>query len=273
MEHNNQETDTESITINDNIVYQVEPVEVKEDKNMVKAKKRFHDILHNYKSIQTNIDNMQDDIEKLEKIHQKFVLNSENKLSFHEFSSYVDDIFYQINLLRTEHCCQTKIQLQNVNKFYKDLYRLFNRIVKKIISRKTEYKSAEKIIAERKNYFIKIKPFNEISENYIHIDECSILFTEIELRISEFCNTIQEISQSILNTEEQRHEGVLLSTFLISLKTEKEKAQIEHDHFKKLLIGILNSHLKISSKYLERTTQISQEVTNDESPVAKLLSK
>jgi hypothetical protein len=237
---------------------------------MSKALTKFNKIVQNYKLIQDNLSNTLEDIEKLEKIHYHFVSNAENKLRFHEYGIYVDDIYFQMNILKTEYNCQCKIQIQNVNKLYKDLYRLFNRIVKKLISMKIEnstphdkIKIANLITQERKNYFVKVKPFNEIAENHIHIDECQILYNEIEIRMNEFINAIQDITHSISNAEVQKHDGLLLQTFLISMKSEKEKAEIEQNLYKKLLVGILNSHLEISNKYLERTNQISKEILND----------
>lgn len=265
-------SETESITIypSEKIDEEVSGKDkITEDKNMKKAKKTFHKIIQNYRLIQDNLNNTLEDIEKLEKVHHIFVSNAENKLRFHEYGTYVDDIYFQINLLKLEYQCQITIQHLNINKLYKDLFRLFNRLIKKLISMKFEnahgndfHKMKDRIQQERKNYFIKIKPFNEISENFIHIDECLVIYSEIDLRISDFQNAVDEMIQSIRDADEQRHDGVLLQTFLISLKSEKEKAEIEHYHYKKLLIGILNSHLEISNKYLERTTQISKEIIN-----------
>jgi len=237
-----------------------------------KNTKKFNLLIKNYKSIQENLFNTKDDISKLEKIHLKFVTNAENKVRFHEYGTYIDDIYYQIKLLKLEYGCQEEIQNQNIIKLYKDLYRLYNKVVKKVLSIRTENNQTnligkkqiyEKNILDRKPFYQKIKPFNEITDNYINIDDCITLYSELETRLSDFLNSIQEIVNSIMVAEEQKMDGLLLQTYLISLNSEKEKCLIEHEVFQKLLKGILNSHMDVSIKYLDKTTKISKEIIND----------
>lgn len=262
----------ESMDKDDNSYNEMMEQKKKKEKNPSnKAKKKFNEIIYNYKSTQENLNNIIMDIEKLDKIHNLFVSNAENKLRFHEYGIYVDDIYYQIKLLKIEYHCNNQIQFDNINKLYKDLYRLYNLLVKKLISMKFEINPYNSIVSlkvkmnqERKNYLVKIKPYNEIADNHIHLDECIVLYNEIEQRTTEFQTGIYEILKSIKNVDEQNSEGVLLHTYLISLKSEKEKAEIEISHYQKLLMGILNSHLEMSSKYLKRTKIISEEVTNHE---------
>jgi hypothetical protein len=252
-------------------------VKVSPQTHLTKSTKKFNKIIKNYKSIDDNLVNTLTDIQKLEKIHNKFVSNAENKVRFHEYGTYIDDIYYQLSLLKMEYNCQQNIQSQNITKLYKDIFRLYNKIVKKLISIKIENTNIdlynnplmdrshwnEKLVTEKKQYFNKVKPFNEISENHILIEDCIILFNEIESRLNDITNAIQDIMNAILNVEEQNLDGILLSTYLISLKSEKEKVEIEHNVYHKLLLGILNSHIDISNKYLERTNQISKEIIND----------
>jgi hypothetical protein len=237
-----------------------------------KNTKKFNVSIKNYKSVQDNLLNTKEDIVKLEKIHHKFVTNAENKLRFHEYGTYIDDIYYQIKLLKLEYVCQEEIQTQNINKLYKDLYRLYNKVVKKVLSIRIENTQAnllgrrevnERFVSDRKPFYQKIKPFNEVKDIQINIDDCIILYSELETRLSDFLNAIQEIANSIMIAEEQKMDGLLLQTYLISLNSEKEKCLIEHEVFQKLLKGILMNHIDISIKYLERTNQISKEILND----------
>lgn len=237
-----------------------------------KNTKKFNLLVKNYKTIQDNLINTKEDISKLEKIHFKFVNHAENKLRFHEYGTYIDDIYYQIKLLKVEYACQEEIQKQNINKLYKDLYRLYNKVVKKVLSIRIENNHSdflgrkeigEKFIFDRKPFYQKIKPFNEITDNHINIDDCITLYGELEARLSDFLNSIQEIVNSIMVAEEQKMDGLLLQTYLISLNSEKEKCLIEHEVFQKLLKGILTNHMDVSTKYLERTTKISKEILND----------
>jgi hypothetical protein len=65
------------------------------------------------------------------------------------------------------------------------------------------------------------------------------------------------------NVKEKFSEGLLLQTYLISLKGEKDKIIIEYNMFHKILKSTLLSHLDISTKYFNRTSIISKEIVND----------
>jgi hypothetical protein len=244
---------------------QVETIELS------KNSKKFTKIIRNYKSIQDNLDNIQEDILKLEKIHSLFVSQVENKIQFREYGSYIDDIFYQLKLLKMEYDCQNNIHKNNIVKLYKDLYRLYSKVIKKLISMKLENNNQfigmkdknEKIHIDKIQYFQKIKPFNEIADNHINMDDCITLYKEFDFRINDIVNSIQDILKSIDIAEEQKFDGLLLQTYLISMNSEKEKALIEKEVFEKLLKGILLCHIDISNKYLERTNKISKEIIND----------
>lgn len=262
--------DSQSINLNNELEESELPKESKMKPS--KTNKKFAKIIKNYKLVHENILNTYEDIQKLEKIHTRFVSNAENKMRFHEYGTYIDDIYFQIGQLNLEYNCQSLIQIQNINKFYKDLYRLYHKIVKKLVSIKFENGTQmtgdkkfvmDKIRTEKKQFFSKVKPYSEINENHIQLEDCQIIYNEIEIRLSDLVNSINNIVDAIISVEEQKHEGVFLQTYLISLRSEKEKAEIEHNVYSKILLGILESHLQISNKYLDRTSQISKEIADD----------
>ena len=251
----------------------MENIEVVEDVDINKNLQQFNKIVKNYRAITDNLINTSDDINKLEKIHNKFVSHAENKMRFHEYGTYIDDIYSQINVLKMEYQCQLTIQSMNINKFYKDLFRLYNKIVKKLISVRMENNNItllidkkhvqDKIQNEKKQFYTKIKQFNEVGDNNFSVDDCIVLYNEVEVRLQDLLNSVQDITNAIKMAEEQTSDGLLLQTYLISLNGEREKTLIEHDVFQKLLNGILYSHIDISKKYLERTNTISREIVND----------
>jgi hypothetical protein len=167
----------------------------------------FESILKNYKNIKSNLENINEDIEKLEKVHFNFVNNAENKLRFHEYGVYIDDIYYQIKLLKMEYTNQMNIQMHNINKMYKDLYRLYYKVVKKLISIHIENSNLtplidkkhvnDKIVNEKKQYFSKIKIFNEISNDNYSIEDCECIYIELESRLDELVRTVDNINNII----------------------------------------------------------------------------
>jgi hypothetical protein len=172
-----------------------------------------------------------------------------------------------------EYTNQMNIQMHNINKMYKDLYRLYYKVVKKLISIHIENSNLtplidkkhvnDKIVNEKKQYFSKIKIFNEISNDNYSIEDCECIYIELESRLDELVRTVDNINNIINNVKEKFSEGLLLQTYLISLKGEKDKIIIEYNMFHKILKSTLLSHLDISTKYFNRTSVISKEIVND----------
>ena len=89
-------------------------------------------IINNYISLDTNIINISIDIKKLENIHQKYI--SIEYLETTNYSTYVDDIKHQIVLLKCEYTYIDTMYQLNLNKFYRDLFKLYNKITKNLLN-------------------------------------------------------------------------------------------------------------------------------------------
>jgi len=118
---------------------------------------KYKMIIDNYKSIYSNLKNLYEDIKILEGIHNVYI-NSIDLTSIN-YSIYVDDIKHQINITKTEYDYINKVYIMNIEKFYRDLFKLYNRVTKIIIG----------IFKENKDTIIKIwnscdKVVNETSE-------------------------------------------------------------------------------------------------------------
>lgn len=95
--------------------------------------KLFGDIISNYKKINSNLDNMLEDLDSLNKIHHEYVSNSNKKQKFSDYGIYVDDVFFQIKILKEEHACMHRLYLMCFEKFYRDLFKLYSKVVNKLI--------------------------------------------------------------------------------------------------------------------------------------------
>ena len=116
-------------------------------------KNSFKIICGNYNIIKNQINNIAHDIKKLENVHTVYITSEQiDKLNY---STYVDDIKHQIETIKIEYNYLNDIYLMNINKFYRDLFKLYNKIVKTLI---TVYK-------ENKDIIIKIWNSNEKVDN------------------------------------------------------------------------------------------------------------
>jgi hypothetical protein len=112
---------------------------------------KYNKIISNYKNIKFNIQNIYNDIKKLEGVHNVYI--NSNDLSSLNSSIYVDDIKHQINVTEIEYEYVEKIYNKNLDKFYRDLFKLYNRITKLLL---TVYRENRHIIIKIWNSHEKI---------------------------------------------------------------------------------------------------------------------
>ena len=92
---------------------------------------KYDSIISNYKSLIENLSNISSDIKKLENIHNAYINNDD--MSSLNFSIYVDDIKHQINLTKMEYKYISDVLYLNLNKFYRDLFKLYTKIVRNLL--------------------------------------------------------------------------------------------------------------------------------------------
>ena len=94
-------------------------------------KVKYDSIISNYKSLNGNLSNISCDIKKLENIHNAYINNEDmNSLNF---SIYVDDIKHQINLTKMEYKYISDLFFINLNKLYRDLFKLYTKVVRNLL--------------------------------------------------------------------------------------------------------------------------------------------
>jgi hypothetical protein len=245
---------------------------------------KFIKIQEYYDKISKNLENMTEDIEKLDNTH-KYYLKSSTDVSvitdvhFH-YSVYIDDIFFQKNILQREYNCMNEIYLNNLNKLYRDLYKLFNKIIKLLINLVNENNklilkindidntklSIQNIEELRKKYYTNIKIYHEINsidEKFL-LDDVKILYDLIIKRNNDINDNIKQIKSHIASIDKKINKGIFIETFKISLVGTIETFTVEYNLYIKIFNSILNNHLFIANKYFNRTKNISEEVTFDE---------
>jgi hypothetical protein len=117
--------------------------------NLNSINKNYNKIIENYKNYNKNIRNINDDIKNLENIHNVYINSGD--MSSINYSVYVDDIKHQINITRIEHTHINDIYLLNLEKLYRDLFKLYTRITKLLLN----------IFRENKETIVKIWKSND----------------------------------------------------------------------------------------------------------------
>ncbi len=240
---------------------------------------KFIKIEEYYDKINKNLENMSEDIKKLDNTHKYYLKSTTDDIHFH-YSVYIDDIFFQKKILLCEFNCMNDIYHDNINKFYRDLYKLYNKIIKLLLSLINENNklllkindldnnkiNIQNIDELKKKYLINIKVFNELKSIYDNftVDDIKILYDNIIKKNNEINDNIKQIKTHIASIEKKISKGIFIETFKISLIGTIETLTLENNLYIKIFNSILNNHLIIAKKYFFRTKNISDEVTFDE---------
>ena len=247
----------------------------------------FNKICNYYNKTDENLKNMSIDLEKLNTTHLFYIksINEENtntyinNNNFH-YSVYIDDIFYQKKILTMEYECMLNINNFNIDKFYRDLYKLYLKIIKllvnvihennKLVTKindidniKNNIESIEDI---RKKFLSDIKIYKE-SDNInqkFNYDDIKKIFNAINKRNTNINDYIKDIHKHILIVDKKVNKGMLIETFKISFNGNIESLGLEHNLYIKIFESIITNHYNISKKYYIRTKNISDEITFDE---------
>ncbi len=131
----------------------------------------FGKIINNYKSIYVNLKNIFEDIKILEGVHHVYI-NSIDMTSLN-YSIYVDDIKHQINITKSEYDYINNIYNLNIEKLYRDIFKLYNRVTKIILTIFKENKdtvvkiwnSSEKITSESAEFKKLKRCIRSLAEN------------------------------------------------------------------------------------------------------------
>ena len=247
----------------------------------------FNKIYNYYNKTDENLKNMSIDLEKLNNTHLFYIksINEENantyinSNNFH-YSVYIDDIFYQKKILTMEYECMLNINNFNIDKFYRDLYKLYLKIIKllvnvihennKLVTKINDIdnikNNVESIEDIRKKFLsdIKIyKEFDSINQKFSY-DDIKKIFNAINKRNTNINEYIKDIHKHILIVDKKVNKGMLIETFKISFNGNIESLGLEHNLYIKIFESIITNHYNISKKYYIRTKNISDEITFDE---------
>ena len=267
---------------------------------MEKITNNYKKIIENYKNYNANIRNINEDIKNLENIHHLYIRSVDT--SAINYSVYIDDIKHQINLTRIEFEYINQIYLINIEKLYRDLFKLYNRVTKNLLSIFREnkdliikiWKSNEKINYETQEFrklkkSIKLMSDNARSNNpttndnkifeeirkqyYLNI----IIYNEMEKNhvyeiddiIKLFDNLVKRIEELLLSCE-------LIKINLIDIQTKTEKGILgqtfimdlngKKDRIKvdyNIIVKILESTITMHLNLSEKYSGVSKKISDE----------
>lgn len=235
-------------------------------------------IIKKYNDFNENLINIQNDIFHLNTLHHKFTKNSQKKFNYANYGSYVDDIYFQKVILEKDYKLLRQVNILLTRKLYRDLFKLYHKIIKEIIVVYLEIQEQNKndqlinnikgdniddLVSELKQKLmrnIKIYKESDISVKY-DLNDVNNIYNLIIYKMNDLNKYILELMNFIKTAGKIESDGYLINNFLIGMSGEKEKMKVNQETFKKILNDILDTHLKYVTKYYDRSESIANEIS------------
>ena len=260
-------------------------------------KVKYDSIISNYKSLLENLSNISSDIKKLENIHNAYINNED--MSSLNFSIYVDDIKHQINLTKMEYKYISDVLYLNLNKFYRDLFKLYTKVVRNLLDIYKENKdvvikiwnSQDKLHSESTDFKKIKKSIKSIADatrtsNSITYD--NKIFEEIKKKFYSNIKIYNELDQNdydittvqtIYNELIKRLEELFLSQELIKFNLEDIKFKADKGILTQTFMMDLNGKIdrikidyNILTKILESILNIHSTISDRHNTITTIIA-
>jgi len=217
--------------------------------------------IQKYKILENHIENIHNDIKNISDIHTSLCNTIESSTMFNQFSIYIDDIHFQKNYILKEIRHIEIFQSMSIRKLYSDLYRLYNRIIKRIIE---ITKETDNILTIKKYYTdLGIRIFNELDILTIFkYRDIENIYTHFHYHMSIMNNYHIDMSNNINIMKSRLDDGYNMSGFIIAYSGEMNKLYMDIKTYKSLFHNIIINNMNILDKLISRSKEIADEIND-----------
>jgi hypothetical protein len=216
-----------------------------------------------YKYLDIYIADIYNDIKNVNDIHANLYKGIFKKEHYYQYGVYIDDIYFQ-KLVMTKEIQQVEyLRGISIRKLYADLFRLYQRIIKKYLDLLKESDTAGSL----KKYYteLNIRIFNELDIMTIYkYRDIENISQHLELYLTNIWNIYNDMKKNIDNMKEKVNVGYSMESFILAYMGEVIKLETDIKTLNDMYDLILKLNEKILIKLLKRSKVISSEVSDNQ---------
>jgi hypothetical protein len=225
-----------------------------------------------YKKLDTLLDAIQDNIKSLIQMHKSLLDESNKKTLPYEYTVYIDDLYFQRNLLCKELDHLLIIKQMSLRRFYANLFRLYQHITSKYVITLKSRRVGSFGTPEHMRLFYeepRIRIYNEIDiiSVYRYADIENII-----VYIRHYVDMIKKQMASMINeiTDLQRKsdKGFHLISVLWAYQNERSKLDCDIMTFQQIFDAIIVANEYLVRRFISRATDLKNEISDTHSKSA-----
>lgn len=201
-------------------------------------------ILNNYKLAQEHFIIYNDVITKIQNTHS--LLLTKNTYHFLNYSLDLDLLFFNKQLIEKEYDYFLNYRKNCLNKLYQDLFILLKQVIKCLYEFETSNDNEKDFIKKKLRDISSPQCITDIDTEVILlcINLIKDYFEDYKMQIENFHNFIE------INCSNKQNFDI--KNMIVNLNTQHKKMLIEYDGLNELFSEILQSHLSISIKFINK---------------------
>lgn len=219
-----------------------------------------------YKKLDGLLEAIQENIKSLSMMHKSLLDESNKKILPYEYTVYIDDLYFQRNLLCKELDHLMIVKQMSIRRFYANLFRLYQHIIGKYVAMLKNRRIGVFGTPEHMRIFYeepRIRIYNEIDVisvyRYNDIENITIFIRYyVDMIKKQLLLMISEIG----DLQRKRDKGFHLISVLWAYQNEKSKLECDIMAFQQIFEAILVANEYLVHRFIARATELKSEITD-----------
>jgi hypothetical protein len=214
-----------------------------------------------FRLLDSHINDIHTYIKNVIEAHRSLYEMINTKYDGGNYNLYIDDIFFHKNIISKEITSIEMMRMMVLRKFYGDLYKLYNKIIKYYLLVKEKKVTDNQSIS--KNFFtdLHIRTFTEIDVLTIYrYRDIENIYLHINNHITYIQNIYNE-TEKLLKDMSEKNKDFNILTFILTYNCENRKIEAEINIFKTILSHIIEKNKSYIEKLIKKTKLINEDIT------------
>lgn len=217
-----------------------------------------------YTQLDSVIDSIYNNIERLTDVHQRLLDDSTNTNNIHEYTIYIDDLHFQRSILTREVDHLLLLKQLSVRRFYASLFRLYQHVTQNYIEVIRDHYIGAFGSPEHMRIFYyepRIRLYNEIDVITLYsYTDVETISANLVFYMEHLQTQLNQMHLDIRDLESKMSKGYHVNSILSAYRNEHIKYTNNANTFSQLFNSIHTMNIGVIRRFIERAIIIRDEI-------------